>query len=172
MRRWPLDSSSWTVRPPVCALGLLDRRQFLKIFGQDDTSDGAFGLGDTESAIDRMPHVGPHGGHVNVLVGDVLEQRDEVSLLLVTAPERGPRLLADDSHYRGMVHLGVVEAIQQVNSSRTRRGGADTDLAGELGVSASHKGRHLLVPDLYKVDFVLGALKGTDDPVMPSPGYP
>lgn len=45
---------------------------------------------------------------------------------------------------------------------------AQTPISPVNLASASHKGRHLLEPDLYKVDFVLGALKGTDDPGMPS----
>ena len=89
------------------------------------------------------------------LVGDVLEERDQVDLLLVAAAERRARLLADDRDDRLVVELGVVEAVQQMDRARAGRGHADADLAGELGMAAGHEGRHLLVADLDQLGVVL-----------------
>ena len=61
------------------------------------------------------------GGHLDVLVGDVLEQGREVDLLLVVAAEAGARLLADDRDHRLVVELGVIEAVEKVDGSGARR---------------------------------------------------
>jgi hypothetical protein len=102
---------------------------------------------------------------VHELVRDVLEQRDEVDLLLVLGTERAARLLADDGHDRLLVELGVVEAVEQVDSPGPGRGHADARLAGELRVRGRREARDLLVADLYELDPVAGVVEGAEEPV-------
>ena len=61
---------------------------------------------------------GGHHGHV--LVGHVLEQRMQIDFLLVVAPQRGGRLLADDRHDRLVVESRVVQPVEQVDRLRAR----------------------------------------------------
>jgi L-alanine-DL-glutamate epimerase-like enolase superfamily enzyme len=61
-----------------------------------------------------------------------------------------------------VIHLRVVEAVQQVNRARTGRRQADADLPGELRVRARHEGRHLFMADLNELH-VLDGPKRADD---------
>ena len=99
------------------------------------------------------------GRHLNVLGGDVLEQRDEVDFLLVAAAERGARLLADDREDGRVVELGVVQAVEEMDRARPRGGEADADLAGELGVPARHERGHLLVAHLDQLGVTVCAVE-------------
>ena len=112
-----------------------------------------------------MPNLVGRRNHVDVLVRDVLEQRQQVDLLLVVAAERRAGLLADDGDHRLMVELGVVEAVQQVDRTRSRRGEADAHLPRELCVGAGHEGRHLLVSDLDELDAILCPGEGAENAV-------
>jgi hypothetical protein len=62
-----------------------------------------------------VPHLLGIGDHVHVLVGDVLEEREQVDFLLVVAAERRSCLLADDRDHRLVVELGVVAPVQEVD---------------------------------------------------------
>ena len=66
--------------------------------------------------------------------GDVLEQRLQVDFLLVVRADRRARLLADDGDHRHVVHLGVVQPVQQMDRARAGGRVAEPDLAGELGM--------------------------------------
>src|SRR2546423_4791510 len=59
-----------------------------------------------------------------------------------------------------MIELCVVEAVQKVDGPGPRGGDADPHLAGELGVTAGHEGRHLLVADLDELGIAAGAVEG------------
>src|SRR6186997_1278130 len=48
----------------------------------------------------------------------ILEQRVEVDLLLIAAADRRSAGLADDGHDRLVIHLRVVEAVEQVDGAR------------------------------------------------------
>ena len=74
---------------------LLDRLGFLEIIGDDQRGDGALGQRDPAGAVDQMADLSRNHRHLDVLVGDVLEQGLEVDLLLVVAAEARPRLLAE-----------------------------------------------------------------------------
>ena len=64
-----------------------------------------------------------------------------------------------------MVQLGVVEAVQEVDGTRTRRGHAHADLAGELGVAHRFEGGHLLVAGLYELGRRFRLDPRTENPV-------
>jgi hypothetical protein len=142
---------------------LLDRFELLDVVGHHQAGDRPLGLGDAERPVDQVPRLRGVGEHVHVLVGHVLVQRGEVHLLLVVAAQRGQSLLADDRHHGHVVHLGVVEAVEQVYRPRPRGRQAYPNLAGELGVSASHQRRHLLVTHLDQLGIVAGPVQGAHD---------
>ena len=123
----------------------------------------------TARSIRWRAWVGVHA-HLDVLVGDVLEQGLEVDLLLEVAAQPGARLLADDRDHRLMIELGVVEPVEQVDRSRARGRHADADLPGELRVGAGHERRHLLVAGLDEArpvgsGFAAHRAEEADDPV-------
>ena len=64
-----------------------------------------------------------------------------------------------------MIHLRVVQAVQQMNRARAGCREADADFAGELRVRARHERRHLLVAHLDEVDPALRALERAHDAV-------
>ena len=55
---------------------------FLQIIGHDDTGDVTLRLGDPDSPVYKMTHLRGQRGHMNVLTGDVLKERDQVDFLL------------------------------------------------------------------------------------------
>ena len=84
-----------------------------------------------------------------------LKRRMEVDLLLVRAAHGRRRGLADDGDHRLVVHLGVVEAIQEVNGAGAGGGEAHADLARELRVAAGHERGHLFVARLDEATAVI-----------------
>ncbi len=131
----------------MSARWLLDRH-LLEVGRNDEAGDGALGQRDAHRAIDEMRHLLHRHRDLHELGRDVLEQRQQVDLLLVMAPERHPLLLADDGQHRRMVELGVIEPVEQVDRARPRGRHAHPYLTGELGVRARREGRELLVASL------------------------
>ena len=86
----------------------LDGIHQLQVIRHDDAGDAALGLGDAHRPVDQLTNLRRLRRHMDVLAGDVLEQRDQIDLLLILAAERDARLLPDDRQYRLMVHLRVV----------------------------------------------------------------
>jgi hypothetical protein len=149
----------------VLARRALDRVHLLDVVGHDDAGDGALGERDAQRAVDVVTHRRGVRDHVDVVGGHVLEERDEVDLLLVVAPERKARLLADDGDDWRVVHPGVVQAVEQVDGPGPRGRQADSDLAGELRVGAGGEGGELLVAHLDEVDELLVAVERAEQAV-------
>src|SRR5581483_6381003 len=124
------------------------RLHVLYVIGEDETGDGAMLERNAHRAIHQVAYLCGRAGHMDVLGSDVLKEADEVHLLLVIAAEAGALLLADDGEHRLVVHLRVVETIQEMDRARTGGGEADADFAGELGMRARHEGGELLVARL------------------------
>ncbi len=140
----------------------------LEVVGEGERRHDAHGLGDPVGFVDEVARLGRDRRLEDVLVGDVLEQGREVDLLLEVGSKPLPCLLPDDRQDRHMVHLGIVEPVEEVDRARPRRGEADADLAGPLGVGAGHEGGLLLVAGLDEPDGVLGVLEAVQrarDPV-------
>ena len=129
-------------------------------------------LGDADRPVDHVTRLRRVHDRHQVLTGHVLEQRVEIDLLLIVGSQRHPLLLADDRHHGLMVELGVIDAIEQMDRSRTRGRHADTDLARELGVCAGGKRGDLLVAGLDELDPVAHLVEGPDQPVDAVPGIP
>jgi hypothetical protein len=125
-----------------------------------------------ERAVDEVPHLRGIHRRLHVLVRDVLHEVLEIDLLLVVATHRGARGLPDDRDDGLVIHLRVVETVQEVDGAGTARREAHADLARELGVRAGHERGHLFVPHLDERELTL--LEPTErrhDSVDPSPGY-
>ena len=101
-----------------------------------------------------MPHrAGTHHGHA-IFAGHVLEQRLKIDFLLILAADGGGGRLADDRDDGLMVHLGVVETVEQMDRAGAAGGHADADGAGELGVRGRHEGGQFFVPGLDETRLV------------------
>src|SRR5690606_30018119 len=105
-----------------------------------------------------------------VVRGHILEQRLQVDLLLVAAAHGAARGLPDDGDHRNVVELRVIQAIQQMDRARTRRGGTHADRAAELRVTHGLERRHLLVPRLHEPRIVVRLAEGGEDSVDAVPG--
>lgn len=75
---------------------LLDRLA-LDVVRDDNAGHRPLGLGYSQRAVDDMANLRRYDDHLYVLVGDVLEQAEQVNLLLIGAAERGPCLLTDEA---------------------------------------------------------------------------
>src|SRR5947207_1904807 len=91
--------------------------------------------------------------------------RTSATSMSTAAAQRRRRLLADDGEHGLVVELGVVEPIEEVDGTRTRRRHTDTQVARELGVRARHERRHLLVTDLDELRVVGGRVESAQDGV-------
>ncbi len=89
-----------------------DRLLLLQVVGDDQASHRALGQRDAHRPVHEVAHLTRLGRHVDVLLGDVLEERVEVDLLLIVAAEGELGLLSDDGHHGLVVELRVVEAVQ------------------------------------------------------------
>ncbi len=102
--------------------GLWYRIQFLHVIRQDDAGDCPFHARDAYRAIDGVSHLLRCRRHVHIFVPDVFEQADQIDFLLVMSAERRAGLLSNDCDDRLVIELRVVQTVQQVDRSRTRRG--------------------------------------------------
>ena len=134
-------------------------REFLEVVGDDDAGDGSAGRCDANGPIDQMPHLARHARRRDVVGGHVLEQGLQIDFLLIARADRGARLLTDDGDDGNMVHLRVVETVQEMDRARPGGRVAETNLASELGVRRRHERRHLLMANLDVLQLPLGFLE-------------
>jgi len=144
--------------------------EFLDVGGDDDRRGRALGQGDADGPVQDVRQLFRDSDHLHVVAGDVLEQGEQVDFLLVGAAHGAAVGLADDRDDGHVVQLGVVQAVEQVNGPRARSRHAQADAAGELGVPDRFEGRHLLVPGLNELRFVLRPAPGSEDAVDPVAG--
>ena len=90
-----------------------------------------------------------------IFAGHILEKRLQVDLLLILAADGGRRRLADDSDDRLVVHLRVIQAVEQMNRTGAAGGHADPDGAGKLGVCRCHERGEFLVSCLNESRLIL-----------------
>ncbi len=136
----------------------------LDVVGHRDVRDTAPGVG----RPDRVVH---HGRQLRrvvdhlVVLGDVGVELVQVDLLLVPGAQHRGLLHAGDGEHRHVVELGVVEAVQQVDTARPGRRQAHADLAGRLGVRGRHERRRFLVVHQHEPDPVLVPAQALHEPV-------
>ena len=151
----------------------LDRRHLRHVVRNDQAGDGALVACAIRTARStRWRICSGDGGHLDVLVRDVLEQRRQVHLLLVRAAERRRRLLSDDRDHGLVVELRVIQPVQEVNRARAGGREAHTDLARELRMRAGHERCHLLVAHLNQLWIAPGTIQRPEDRIDPVPRIP
>ena len=74
-------------------------------------------------------------------------------------------LQSGDRENRCMVHLRVVQAIQEVNAPRTGSCNTHAEPAGELRIGASHKSRSLFMPNMNEPYPLLLLAEGLEDSI-------
>ena len=121
--------------------------EFLQVVGQDHARDRPLVVGDAYRAVDQMPNLFRNARHSDIL-GDVLKQVLQINFLLITGAKPSPRLLAYECDDGYVIHLGIVEPVQEMDRAGSGRRVTQAYLAGEFGMRGGHKGRHLFVPDL------------------------
>src|SRR5690242_20772587 len=87
---------------------------------------------------------------------DVHKQPIERDILLCVRTNQIMELKASDSQHGLAVQLGVVETVEQVNSSRSGCCQTNAQFPGELRVTARHKCGSFLMSHLNETDLVLG----------------
>ena len=92
---------------------------FLYVVRQDYARYGALGKGDPHGPVYQLPDLCRICRHVDVMMGNILEEGNQVHLLLIIGAKSGCCLLSYYSHHRLVVHLRVIQAVQQVNGSWT-----------------------------------------------------
>ena len=74
-------------------------------------------------------------------------------------------LQTGDRQHRLVVELGVVNAVEQMDSARSGGRDADAELARPFGVAARREGGDFLVPHLDEANFVLALAQRFEDSV-------
>jgi hypothetical protein len=147
----------------VLAGWLTHRVELLNVVRKDDAGDRALDLRNPHGAINEVADLLGRRRHVDVLVRDIIEERNEVDLLLVMTAQGRAGLLSDDGDNRLMVQFGVEQSVEQVDRAGPGGRKPDTDFAGELRVRARHERRHLLVPYLREANPILRAIECTEN---------
>ena len=105
-------------------------RLLLQVDRAGDVRDAAQRQRRAAAGVDQRADV-PGAEDLLVVDGDVLEERQQVDFLLVARADQVVVGLAGDREHRRAVHLGVVEAVEQVDRARARGGEADAEPAGD-----------------------------------------
>src|SRR5207248_4736296 len=144
---------------------------FLQIHGNGDVRNAAIGERRTAGEIYDVLHVG--GAH-DALVedGDVHKKLVEGDILLSEGADEVVILQSGDRQNWGLVEFGVVEAVEQVNAAGAGGSEANTQLAGELGVSAGAESGGFLVAHLNETDFFFMGAQSFQDAVDAIAGQP
>jgi hypothetical protein len=112
-----------------------------------------------------MTHLRRGRDLMHILVGDILEEGNEVNLLLVIPAQCRTPLLAHNRHHRLVVELGIVKAIEEVDCTGARGGKTNPEVAGELSMATGHKRGHLLVAHLDELQPALGPPDGAHNAI-------
>jgi hypothetical protein len=131
---------------------LLHRIEVLHVLGHDDTGHGTLGQGNAAGAVDQMAHLHGISTGLHVLAGHIFEQIHQVNFLLVAAAQGGTGGLPGNGQHRLVIHLGVIQAIEEVDGAGSGGGHTDTQLAGKFGVARGHEGRRLFMAHLDEVE--------------------
>src|SRR5207248_6598454 len=108
---------------------------FLQVHRNGDVGDAAIGERGAAGEIHDVFHVG--GAHdAFVEDGDIHKKLVEGDILLGEGADEVVILQSGNGQHRRLVELGVVKAIEQVNAARAGGGQANSEFAGQLGVSA------------------------------------
>ena len=110
----------------------------------DEAGAGTLRLGDLESLAHDLGD-GLGGAHLSAILGDGLEQADQVDHLVALLVKPGGGGLPGDGHQRGHVHVGVGDPGHQVRCARPESGEADPGPPGQPSVDVGHESGSLLM---------------------------
>src|SRR6185437_14726215 len=125
---------------------------------------------DAHSAIDHMTGSRRIYQAVAVLARDILEQGVEIHFLLITATERHRRRLSDDREHVLMIHLRVIQTVEEMDRTRSRCCKTYSQLARELRVRRRHERGLLLMSYLNEVQLAVCPIYRRNESVDPIAG--
>src|SRR5262249_6904534 len=105
-----------------------------------------------------------------VVSRNIEEELVERDILLRISSNKIVKLQAGDCQHRSTVELGIVESVEQVNSTRTGGSEAHSQFAGELGIPGRHECGRFFVAHLYKTNLLLARAQRLHDSVDPVAG--
>src|ERR1700736_260455 len=103
----------------------------------------------------------------SVAAASVHEQLIEFYVLLGEGVIQVVQLQVGKCQNRRSIKLRIIKPVEEVNSTRTRRGEADTQPAGELGVSAGHERGGFFMANLDEAYIVLALPQRLHNPIDP-----
>ena len=162
--RWPGDPKASLIRLEV-GVGLLN------VHGEGQVGDVASGQGRADGQVHERGNADRDVDH-RVVGGQIHEHPVQVHLLLVAGAEVRGGLHPGDRQHRGVVQLGVVEPVDEMQAARTRRRQAHAEPSGGLRVAGGHERRGLLVVDQDERDLVPVTAEPFHDPVDAVAGEP
>ena len=143
----------------------------LKVDRNGDVRDAAVGNRSATRQINDILNM--RGAHDALVVdADIHVKLVERHILLGVSADQVVELQACDRQHRRTIHLRVVEAIQQVDSTRAGGGEADAEFPGVFGVAAGHECGGFFMPHMNKANFVLARAQRFHDAVDTVSGQP
>ena len=139
----------------------------LEVRGEGDVRNAAVGEGVAAGEVRDLLDVG--GAHHPGVVTATSAKTDGGHVLLAVGIHQVVVLVPGDGEDGLAVHLGVVQAVQEVEGAGARGRQAHAEFPGELGIAAGHERGGLLVAHLDEADPVLARAQRLHDPVDPVP---
>ena len=136
---------------------LFNRRQRLNVIGNDNAGDTTLRFGDAHSPIYKVPDLRRIRSHVYVLMSYIFKEGDQVDFLLIMAADSHPGRMPHNSNNGLMIHLCIVQSIEQVDGAWTRSGEAHADLSCKFRMGAGHKRGGFLMTYLYEWQRILSS---------------
>jgi hypothetical protein len=103
--------------------------------------------------------------HTRIVHAHIGEQLIELNVLLRERVEKIVELQASYGEHRLSIKLGIIEAVEKVNTAGSRRRQANTKTARPLGVGARTECSRLLVANLNEADIVFAQSERFDNAV-------
>src|SRR5689334_22930738 len=107
-------------------------RQLLNIIRQNNAGYRTLSKSNTHGAVNQVTYLSRVYAHLHKIVSHVFKQGYQVYFLLVAATQCHACLLTYNRQHGLVVELGIVQAIQQMNSTGTRGRNTYTYFAGKL----------------------------------------
>ena len=111
-----------------------------------------------ERVLDGRIHdvVDMHWPHDALVVdGNIHKDFGQIDILLIVGANQVMKGMPRDRQHRLIVHLGVIETVEQMDATRARGRQTDAQPSGILGVAACREGRRFLVSHLDESYLVL-----------------
>ena len=125
----------------------------MHIRGDRDVRYAAIGESRAASKLGHVFDVG-RSHDPRIVDADIHEELVQLHILLGVGVKKVMELKTGNRDHRRAIELGVVKAIQEVNSARTRRSEAATQPACILSIGAGHERCRLLMPHLDEANSI------------------